>query len=291
MEVEYVKEFLVLSSVLNYERSADILYISQSSLFKHIKALEADLGVTLFERNGKKISLSPAGKRFISYARQLENIDGQLRRALTKGNEGMLGNVRLYMELANIKLIMDFNRSHPEYKIDASYGQEGKDGCKLLAMDEVDVGILESPERLNDEFEILPFESRPLCVMVYEGHPFENRKLLELSELNEEEIVSFAWIPDTEDERVKLFKTTDFVPHVVMTATSDESIRRMVREHVGIALVFENVLEFNEQGLTLINLKTDISRNCYLCYRRNESNEAVLRFIEFAKKRIRWDGK
>ena len=61
MEIDYVNEFLVLAKVLNYSDAADRLFISQSSLFKHIKALETELGVPLFEKDGKFIVLSKYG--------------------------------------------------------------------------------------------------------------------------------------------------------------------------------------------------------------------------------------
>ena len=49
MQTEYLKDFVTTAQKMNYSRAADSLYISHSSLFKHIKALEAEIGRELVE--------------------------------------------------------------------------------------------------------------------------------------------------------------------------------------------------------------------------------------------------
>ncbi len=293
MEIEHIKEFLVLSTVLNYERAADILYISQSSLFKHIKALETDIGVELFSKNGKCIALTDAGERFISYAKKFEALDESFRRGLLNENNFNNYKFRIYTERPQTELMLDFNLRHPNYQVDNFYGKDGLDGIKILVTNEADVAILENPSGLDEEqFEIIPFERRPLALLVYDTHPLAKRKVVEASELRDEKFVSFALFSNGKTRYDQFFLEAHFEPHIVVTATSDESLQRMVREKFGIALVFENLIDYHVNGLKLINLKTDISRNNYLCFRKQEKYPQALNdFIEYAKKHIRWDGK
>jgi LysR family transcriptional regulator, transcription activator of glutamate synthase operon len=71
METEHLKEFVMLAEVGNYLDAAERLFISQSSLSKHIQSLEKELGVALFERTTRKISLSPAGSAFLPFAKAM----------------------------------------------------------------------------------------------------------------------------------------------------------------------------------------------------------------------------
>lgn len=71
MEIALLKEFVVLAEDLNYSSAAERLYISQSSLSKHIKKLEQDLGVLLFERTTRKIALTDIGEKCYINARRL----------------------------------------------------------------------------------------------------------------------------------------------------------------------------------------------------------------------------
>lgn len=83
METAYLKEFIVLAKMCNYNRAADELFISQSSLFNHIKTLEAELSVPLFERSGKRIIVSEYGQMFLPYAHRIidatEGFDNEVK--------------------------------------------------------------------------------------------------------------------------------------------------------------------------------------------------------------------
>lgn len=76
MELNHVKEFIALTKTENYLEAAENLFISQSSLSKHIKSLEAELGTTLFDRTTRQVKLNEAGKVFLKYAQQLIDMSG-----------------------------------------------------------------------------------------------------------------------------------------------------------------------------------------------------------------------
>ena len=73
MEIGWLKEFLVLSRTLNYRASAEALFISQSTLSKHINAMEQELGVTLFLRDTKSVRLTEEGRVFRDSANLIVN--------------------------------------------------------------------------------------------------------------------------------------------------------------------------------------------------------------------------
>ena len=74
METGIIKEFVTLAECLNFSEAASRLFISQSSLSKHIKALEQELGVALFERTTRSIRLSGAGERYLPYAKEIARL-------------------------------------------------------------------------------------------------------------------------------------------------------------------------------------------------------------------------
>jgi len=61
MEISQLKEFVVLAETGNFLEAADLLYSSASSLSKHIKSMETELGVLLFERTTRKVKISKYG--------------------------------------------------------------------------------------------------------------------------------------------------------------------------------------------------------------------------------------
>ncbi len=82
MELNQVKEFIALTKTENYLEAAENLFISQSSLSKHIKSLEAELGTTLFDRTTRQVKLNEVGKVFLKYTQQLIDVRYQCNTAL-----------------------------------------------------------------------------------------------------------------------------------------------------------------------------------------------------------------
>ena len=66
MELSYIREFVVLAETGNYLEAADALFIAQSSLSRHIKSIELDLGSPLFDRTTRKVVLNGFGQAFLA---------------------------------------------------------------------------------------------------------------------------------------------------------------------------------------------------------------------------------
>ena len=73
MKIEHLREFLILEKTRNFSEAAKILHISQSSLSKHIAALEDEVDVDLFKRLGNTLQLTEAGSVFLDGALILVN--------------------------------------------------------------------------------------------------------------------------------------------------------------------------------------------------------------------------
>ena len=74
MKIEYLNEFLVLAKYRNYVIASDMLYLSQSTLTRHIQSLEEYYGVQLFDRNTRKMEITRAGEMLVPYAKAMMKI-------------------------------------------------------------------------------------------------------------------------------------------------------------------------------------------------------------------------
>ena len=66
-----LKVFLAVAKRLNFTKASEELYITQPAVTKHIKEIENYFKVKLFDRNGTKIKLTPAGETLLQYAEQV----------------------------------------------------------------------------------------------------------------------------------------------------------------------------------------------------------------------------
>ena len=70
MEVRQLQIFRILAEELNFTRTAEMVHTVQSNVTAQIKALEDELGVPLFDRLGRRVTLTDAGRRFKPFAEQ-----------------------------------------------------------------------------------------------------------------------------------------------------------------------------------------------------------------------------
>lgn len=121
MTLNQINEFVVLAQTRSFHRTAEILYISQSSLSKHIQSLEVELGKPLFERTRRRVELSLFGQSFLPYATQIANIErnfnrtflntATIRESITLGVSLTIGT-DVFSELTSEILV-----SHPESSV------------------------------------------------------------------------------------------------------------------------------------------------------------------------------
>ncbi|MDI7047178.1 LysR family transcriptional regulator, partial [Escherichia coli] len=88
MDLESLNIFCIVAAELSITRAAGRLGRVQSNVTTRIQQLEADVGVELFVRSGKRLSLSTAGERFLDYARRLLALEEEARNVVTGGLDG-----------------------------------------------------------------------------------------------------------------------------------------------------------------------------------------------------------
>src|SRR5207302_4284347 len=197
VEVRHLRYFLAVAEAGSFSRAADRLGISQPSVSQQVRDLETGLRVSLFQRRGKRIFLTPNGLIFQEHARsllrQLENClqelgsePGQLRGALHLGVVPVL-NVALIPDLLGM-----FAAGHPATNliVEEISSTEIETALEEGRMD-VGLGFItrHSPnlryERLcTDEF----------ALIVSAAHPWVNRRIIQFSELHQERLLQ---LPDT----------------------------------------------------------------------------------------------
>ena len=129
-QMEYILE---LAQVLNFNRAAENLFISQPTLTYQIKIVENEIGFALFERSGKGAMLTPAGAQFVGTLRTLY---GQLKDAIEQGQNfsaKYAESIRITLPIRSAiyflpQVIAQFSRSFPAVNVipsfDWQHGQE-----------------------------------------------------------------------------------------------------------------------------------------------------------------------
>jgi len=196
MNIERINEFIVLSKVLNYSKAADMLFISQPALSKHIHELEVSLGVDLFERNTHKMRLTPIGEIFYDeavgivkkYNHALAAIEKYINDSPKHLSLGFLGAAT---QNFLSKFIIDFNSNHPDISISFSTDKMDELAYRIME-DELDVAMVTIiDDKLSTEIQYRHIQDSKLYVICHPDSPIASLDTVSMADIAEYPMIDF----------------------------------------------------------------------------------------------------
>lgn len=95
MEFRQLESLVIAAELQSFTRAAEFLSITQVAISQHIAALEKELKVSLFDRTGRAVLLTEAGKTLYEYARQILDLQAAARREITQAKTIVHGTLKL----------------------------------------------------------------------------------------------------------------------------------------------------------------------------------------------------
>jgi DNA-binding transcriptional LysR family regulator len=191
IENRHLRYFLEVAQTLHITRSAERLRIAQPALTQNMQQLEEELGVSLFERKGKRLSLTEAGKIFEREAEHSLRVFQGAQLAAQRAVRGEAGRVVIgFQSTAGLaivpRLLKRLQQKYPE--IEVSLREMGTDAQrKALRQNEIDAGIMYTLS--DNEFARHNLTPEPLIIALPESHPLANRESIALKEVSEEAFI------------------------------------------------------------------------------------------------------
>lgn len=191
MELTHIHEFIVLAECGSYHEAAELLFIAQPSLSKHIKSLEKELGFELFDRSGKKTVLTEFGQSFLPYARKLDETHIAFQKNLLTKDEGRLlkvGISPLFSAPDIATILSPIKEIFLNYHITVLQAPEGElidklrsSQCDLLLISNHKSKLLSLFD--PDLYQVTPIFHRPLAALLPQNHPLSQQETLSISQL------------------------------------------------------------------------------------------------------------
>lgn len=267
----------------NFTRAAERCFVVQSSLSHQIKALEHELGVTLFARSSRRVELTAAGESFLGQARaslaaaeraisEAAAATGQIRGTLTVGVIPTVTTIDIPTALGQ------FHRAHPAVRIRLKGG--GSDEfIAAISSGGMDVAVLGLPEGTPPKGVTTQVLARErLAAVVHVGHPLAKRRRLHLSDLADESFVDF---PEGSPGRVPsdlAFQAAGVHREVAFEAMSTELILSLVSQGLVIALLSPALIP-TSSDLRVIPVTAGPTRVEYLAWSSFNPSPAAQAFL------------
>lgn len=250
MESRQLRTFLIVAELLSFNRAAERLNFAQSTISARIKALEQEVGLPLFDRLGKKVALTEAGRMMVRYAGKMVDLEAETLYEISgkKGDAGTI-SIRMPQSLGTHmlpRILPEFQEKHPRVNLDINT-------CTFSRLKkELRSGITDLAFLLYDEVNQADLDTRVLgfvnlLFICAKDSALRGREGVSLHDLENETL----FLPKHDCRYKTKFNRTllglDIKAGSVMEVNSIETIKACVQAGAGIALLPEFAVE---QGIS-----------------------------------------
>lgn len=262
MDVKQLQTFIVLSRLLNFRATAEELNYSQSTISDHIRNLEQELGVNLFERLGRKVFLSEEGKTLISPAQKMLQDAEEIHELFNKGDK-VHGNLRIGAAETLCAfwlppLLKEYSKIYPNVRIILKMA-DCLEFHELLEKNIIDVAFsFHDESKRKDIYQIDIFDDSTVFVAAPD-HPFSNLKKITMHKLENQSFILIESESGYSMELKRLFQKLNVKVDTIMELGSIESIKQCVKEGLGISLLPKIAVdkEIKNGELVMLPVETD----------------------------------
>jgi DNA-binding transcriptional LysR family regulator len=235
-----LRVFTEVARQLSFVRAAEALHLTPPAVTMQVKELESAVELPLFQREGRKVSLTSAGEYFLVYARRmlatLKDADDAMARL--RGVEagtlsvGLVSTAKYFVP----QLLARFREEHPGIEVRLTVAPNREQLIALLLASDVDVAVMgRPPKELAMRTE--PFAAHPLVIVAPAGHP-----LIEFDHVSVQALLPYRFIVREPDSGTRAAMDAFFRAHrvdiqVAMQMPSNETIKQAVIAGMGLAFL------------------------------------------------------
>lgn len=289
MNLNHLYYFRMLAKEEHYTKTAKMLSITQPSLSHAISCLEEELGVKLFEKQGRNAKLTKYGALFLRYVEQSLAMLDEGKKILTEAS-GMNGG---YIDIGYIytlgshfipQVINDYTKKKGENQIKFSFGQgTTRQVIKALKEGKYDF-VFSSYVRGEEELDFFPVAEEELVLITPKEHPLANYKSIHLAETINYDYIYFSRSSGLRPVIDRLFAKIKRQPKIAYECEEDSSVAGLVAAGFGIAIMPKIPLLDTMDVCVLPISAPEIQRYVYLVTRKKKYLAPVAEdFVSFVK--------
>ena len=270
-----MRVFAAVARHLSFTRAAQELHLTQPAVSQQVNLLEEEVGMPLFEHQGRRIRLAPAGMELLRYATQVTELlreAGEALAALRGLKTGVLklGAVSTAKYFAPT-LLSAFTPQYPQVTIKFTVANR-EEIVKLLGANELDLVIMGRPPRELDTT-AEPFARHPFVIIAAAGHPLTRRHRIPLKSLARESFIIREQGSGTRASMEHVFRERGVTFRASMEVSSNETIKQAVMAGMGLSFISSHTigLESDTGKLAILDVVgLPIVRDWYVIHLREK---------------------
>lgn len=261
MELHQLRYFIAIAETASFSRAAERCHVSQPSLSQQISKLEDRLGHRLFDRLGRKVRLTEAGRFLLDKVSQIISEIENAERAIRDSREifdrrlslGALPTIAPYL----VPPLVDHLLSrYPDIEL-TIHEDFTKNLVAATAGGDLDMAIIALP--INDaRLNVEAFHTERLVVAMAKGHPLAKRRQLSLHHLSDERFIRLSDMHCLGEQVSSFCHERNFNPNVSCHSAQIETLQSLVAQGFGLSLVPEMARKSRHSETIVYRPLTDV---------------------------------
>ncbi len=289
MEISHLREFVVLAQTSNFLEASDILYSSQSTLSKHIKNMEEELGVPLFDRTTRKVKISKFGQLLLPYAKQIVELQDKYSAVLQSNLDSdrevlTIGSIPALAQYNITDVLVKFKKSRSQSTINVMQASS-EELREMLRQKRFELAFIRDIDEVDANLVKIPFAVDTMVAVLPAAHPLARRKRIQLRELANEDFLLIEKQKMLYKLCVRACQQSGFEPTVAYTDHKLENIIDLISKGMGVTLEMKRLAYYlSTSKIAIVEITPSISTQISLCYLKGiDLSEAAKHFIMCAE--------
>ncbi|WP_078411236.1 LysR family transcriptional regulator [Priestia abyssalis] len=244
MDIRDLRHFMEVADQKNFTKASSAIHLSQPALSKAVKRLEEELDAELFDRSGRELKLTDAGKivynqgvKVFSTLQDLTALLDDLMNLPT--GEIKIGIPPLIGTLLFPLIAKEFHEQYPNITLELV--EHGAKHITAAVEDgKVDLGIIVLPAD-HQKFSVYPFITEEFVLYVNMNHPLANRDSVSLHELHDEKFILFSNSFALHDRIIQECRNAGFDPAISYKSSQWDLIIELVSAELGITILPKSI--------------------------------------------------
>ena len=290
MTFTQLQYFYVAATLEHFNQAAHTLHVSEPSLSRSIRLLEEELGIRLFEKKGRNISLTKAGRVFLVH---VERIKEDINRAINDMNEYAINGGRIniaYVSPVSSELLPDLihnflqqeENKRVNFEFHEGYTQDNYEGLKSGKYDLIFGTNMQKEPGIN----MIPVFETGMVVLIPNNHPLKDAETIDHTAFTQYPVLKYDKESTLGQYTDQYFSAYNVVPDVTLEFPDEQSIASFVSKGFGIALAADIPCVHRENVIVKRMKKAEqLKQEVSLAYLDTQNHSpSIVRLIQFIAK-------
>ncbi len=237
LDIAALQAFIAVARDGSFSKASERLFITQPAVSKRVAALETELGVALFNRIARTVSLTEAGKQLLLKAQELVDQADELQKYASNLNDDISGNLSVsiahHIGLYRMQPILrEYNERYPKVSLDIRF-QDSDQAIEAVEQGDIEFAVITLPSVIPENLKEEVIWRDELRFVVAKEHPLATKASTHLDDLAQYCCVLTSRETETHKIVQRLFDAGDLTMQVQMQTNSLETLKMLAGAGIG----------------------------------------------------------